>query len=482
LSKLRSASLNLTFKIECMKINEYLYFLSFIVSLLLGGLSFVISRQLKSKEFMHLTEFWGSLAGLSAISYIFRTGNGPMIGLSLLGWIWPIKTIIQVAQDMSGVQLYHPSKVIIPAVGGFITLIMASNGFSFAAFSTPFCLSIGVVGGIILFEVFKKSLKGSRSFLGNVSFSFLGLLFFIQLVYPLWRFSSFSTYGVTAQLLVLIGLAATTLSFYMEILKERQGKMCESVLKERSDQFVGQSKYSELGMMSAGIAHEINNPLAIIQAKTTQLLRLIRDPGRISEVTNGLEQILYTSERINRTIQGVREFVHQDEAVPYEEFSVKHLVDDVLAFCGQRMKNHGVNLRFYGVDNYSLRGHKIQLEQVLLNLLNNAFDAIEFLPDKWIELSVRQTENSIQIYVKDSGSGIPPETASRMMEAFYTTKKVGKGTGLGLALARGIVEKHGGSLAYIGNTRHTTFMLELPKPGIFRPLSSDADQGRAPLH
>lgn len=237
----------------------------------------------------------------------------------------------------------------------------------------------------------------------------------------------------------------------------------ENMLKERTAQLLGQSKYSELGMMSAGIAHEINNPLAIIQAKTTQLLRSYRDPNKQKDLADGLQQILYTSERIDKTIQGIREFVHQDDKFSDEEIRVPDLVNDVLAFCGQRMKNHGVNLRFYGIENKTVRGHRIQLEQVILNLLNNSFDAIEFLPDKWIEMSVQETPEATQIFMKDSGVGIPPEIAERMMEPFFTTKDLGKGTGLGLALAFGIAQKHGGKLEYVNGPQHTTFLLELPK-------------------
>ena len=423
------------------------------------------SRRLKSSEFKHLTEFWCALTTMMVISFALQAQNETLAALSLLGWIWPVKTIFQISEDMSGGEFFFRPKVITMAVGVFLTLALATYDYPFMVYTFPFCLSVAVVGLMILIDVYKNRKIKIVSPLGHVSFILLGLFFLVRALYPFWRMSDFGIYGATANLMILIGLGSSTLAYYMEVMKVRHENQLESALRERNNQLFGQSKYSELGMMSAGIAHEINNPLAIIQAKTTQLLRILKTPERHKEIADGLEQILYTSERINRTIQGVREFVHQDERVQDEQFSVKNLVDDVLAFCGQRMKNHGVNLRFYGLENYTLSGHKIQLEQVLLNLLNNSFDAIEFLPDKWIEMSVHETEHTIQMYFKDSGSGIAPEIASRMMEPFYTTKNVGKGTGLGLALAKGIVEKHGGSLVYVGNTRHTTFMLELPKAG-----------------
>lgn len=238
----------------------------------------------------------------------------------------------------------------------------------------------------------------------------------------------------------------------------------ERMTRDRDSKLFSQSKYSELGMMSAGIAHEINNPLAVIQARTQQLLRMYRDSGKQEEIGEGLHQILYTSERINRTVQGIREFIRQDDKNPDQEIPLKKIVDDVLAFCGQRMRNHGVNLRFYNIENFKVMGNKVQIEQIFLNLLNNAFDAIEFLPDKWIEISAHDANDRLQVYVKDSGAGIPPEIASRIMEPFYSTKDAGRGTGLGLALAGGIAEKHGGKLTYVQKANHTTFLLEFPKP------------------
>jgi signal transduction histidine kinase len=443
---------------------EILFFLTFFITLLLGGLSFVISRRLNSHEFKHLTLFWASLGTMTVISYIFQSNNEAIVALSLFGWIWPLFAINQVAEDISKLRLMDRTKIMILTLGVLTTLILANNFYPFMVYTAGFTLAYGVVGGIIIYEVYRRLSKKHLSILGSSTLVLLALYFVIQMTFPLWRMNQYFFLGMAAHLLVLVSLAASTISFFIEKLNERDEKKIKSVLKERNDQLLSQSKYSELGMMSAGIAHEINNPLAIIQAKTTQLLRIVREPTRVQEISDGLEQILYTSERINRTIQGVRAFAHQDEHNLNEEFSVKTLMDDVLAFCGQRMKNHGINLRFYGIQDCMLRGYKIQLEQVVLNLLNNAFDAIEFLPDKWIEVTVKETDSSIQMLFKDSGSGIPPETASRMMEAFFTTKKSDKGTGLGLALARGIIEKHGGSLEYVDQGQHTTFKVELPKP------------------
>src|SRR5690606_18507299 len=115
-----------------------------------------------------------------------------------------------------------------------------------------------------------------------------------------------------------------------------------------------------------------------------------------------------------------------------------------------------------GLDKVTIKGHRIELEQAFLNLINNAFDAVFELDEKWIEISAMETRDKIEIYFKDSGWGIPKEIQNKITEPFFTTKKE-RGTGLGLPLVKGIIEKHHGTFCYIDKSQHTTFMLVLPK-------------------
>lgn len=441
---------------------EFILFLSLFITLIMTLVTYISNRKLQKRELNHLTEFWASLFVNVSFYLLIREGEARLIGLSMLGWIWPLRATKLVFSDLAGANVMHRWQFYVMSIGAFLSLALSLYGESFTAMTLPFALCVGGLSLYSLYRTYSKLTPIQRTPLMFFTLGFFGLLFLERLSFPFWRMSPAQDYGFTLTLLSILGISVVILAgiFHDQIIK--QTLVTEDLMNDRNQKLLGQSKFSELGMMSAGIAHEINNPLAVIQARTTQLLRIYRDPERQKDLADGLQQILYTSERINRTIQGVREFVHQDEKGPMTEIALKDLFDDVLAFCGQRMKNHGINLRFYGLEKFSVVGNKIQLEQIVLNLLNNSFDAIEYLPDKWIEVSCHPHEERIRIYFKDSGSGIPEEISTRMMDPFFSTKDLGKGTGLGLALARGIAEKHRGSLQYLTDCSHTTFLLELP--------------------
>jgi C4-dicarboxylate-specific signal transduction histidine kinase len=105
----------------------------------------------------------------------------------------------------------------------------------------------------------------------------------------------------------------------------------------------------------------------------------------------------------------------------------------------------------------------VQIEQVLLNLLNNSFDAIQTLEEKWIRVEIKSDANNVEWHVIDSGRGIPEDVAEKMMLPFFTTKEVGKGTGLGLSISSGIMRSHMGELLIEKNAEHTTFVIRIPR-------------------
>jgi signal transduction histidine kinase len=107
-------------------------------------------------------------------------------------------------------------------------------------------------------------------------------------------------------------------------------------------------------------------------------------------------------------------------------------------------------------------GNSIQISQVILNLLNNAFDAIQDATDKWIKIQTYIEHGQVQIRVTDCGHGISNEVAKKIMQPFFTTKPIGKGTGLGLSISKGIVEAHQGKLTIDTESKNTCFVITLP--------------------
>ena len=224
------------------------------------------------------------------------------------------------------------------------------------------------------------------------------------------------------------------------------------------------SRLSTLGEMAAGIAHEINNPLTIIQCKSKILKRKFEEGVLDSKINlKDFEVINDTVDRIVTIVKGLKTYSRNSEHDPLRPANLKSLLDETFSLCLDRFKFSGVNVGITCPASIELNCRPAQISQVLINLISNSYDAIIDLNEKWISINVLEDADHFKVIVKDSGKGIPESIATKMTQAFFTTKEVGKGTGLGLSISMGIMETHGGHLLYDSRESNTTFILSFPK-------------------
>jgi len=222
---------------------------------------------------------------------------------------------------------------------------------------------------------------------------------------------------------------------------------------------------SALGEMAGGVAHEINNPLAVIKNISGQLQEVLDDdPLDISLIKDMASQVENTTNRIAKIVQGLRSFSRDGSKDPFHMVNIQRLVEETLSFCNERFKNDGTQILVEDFDkNLCFDGRATEVSQVLLNLLNNAHDAITGFKEKWIKISVVDQSNWMNIQVTDCGGGIPIEVREKIFQPFFTTKDIGKGTGMGLSISVGIIKGHNGELKLDTQCPNTRFVIRLPK-------------------
>lgn len=236
-------------------------------------------------------------------------------------------------------------------------------------------------------------------------------------------------------------------------------------IAEQQTQIVNSSRLAAVGEMAAGVAHEINNPLLVIAGKVEQVRRLgERAPLDPSLVMKNMDSIRATVERIAKIVTGLRSFARDSSGEPLESASVRGIVEETVALCAERFRNHSIELEVVPFADFRIRCRPYQIAQVLLNLLNNAFDAASVGADsaRWVRLEARVEGTAAEFVVTDSGGGVSAAHRDKIMMPFFTTKEVGKGTGLGLSISQGIMAEHAGSLMLDADSAHTRFVARMP--------------------
>lgn len=243
-------------------------------------------------------------------------------------------------------------------------------------------------------------------------------------------------------------------------------KALERTLEQERTVSIQSSKMAAIGEMAGGIAHEINSPLAIIKLMAEQIQEEFEENKTVDRAffDERLKGITGTVERISKIINGLRFIAKDGSNDSFSAEPVDKIIEDTLQFCREKFKSHGIALDTEILaPNLQILCRPWQISQVLLNLLNNSYDAVESLDDKWVRVSTRAVDgSSVEISVTDSGRGISAETREKLMSPFFTTKPVGKGTGLGLSISKNIVTAHKGQLFFDEKHPNTRFVIRLP--------------------
>lgn len=236
-------------------------------------------------------------------------------------------------------------------------------------------------------------------------------------------------------------------------------------LEDQMSKNLNTARLAAVGEMAADVAHEINNPLTVIDLHINKLKKHEVDYNLPLEAALSVTKVQAMVKRIAKIIKGLKSLSRDGNADPKVPFSIVSMVEDVKMLVEMKIKSHDINFDIT-IDDYSLmaEGREVQISQVLVNLIGNAVDAIIHSPEsRWITLTVKDRGDMIYFYVTDSGDGIPEGLQEKIMRPFFTTKELNKGTGLGLSISKGIIEEHEGVLEYNTRSRNTQFIFTLKK-------------------
>src|SRR3989440_7334872 len=238
----------------------------------------------------------------------------------------------------------------------------------------------------------------------------------------------------------------------------------EQELRDKQEQLVQAGKLATLGELTTGVAHELNNPLnniGLFMGNAVDLIELgATDKGQI---VRELDQAMQQVSKATQIISHLRTF-GRAAPVSREPISLRPVIERALSLVQEQLRLHEIEVTLdLGPEEPVVVGNPIQLEQVFINLLAHARDAVVDSPRKAIRISASVGSAAVEIAFVDTGHGIPSGLERRIFDPFFTTKEVGKGTGLGLSITYGIVKEHGGTISVVSTPGEgATFLIQLP--------------------
>ncbi len=248
-----------------------------------------------------------------------------------------------------------------------------------------------------------------------------------------------------------------------ESIKDEELKL----LQEERLKMTNTSKLAAIGTLAGEIGHEINSPLTVIKSITFLLKEMIKN-GEASPdfLVSKLESLESTVNRISNITRSLKNISRKESNEVKFNCSFADLFQDIIGLIDFKIRKNGTKLIYdpnNEVLNKKINCYRIQLSQVLVNLLANATDAVEGRKDPWIKMSANEDREFYYIQIEDSGAGVPDNLKDKIFDPYFTTKEFEKGTGLGLSISRNIVSAHGGDLYLAPEISPSCFVIKLPK-------------------
>lgn len=227
------------------------------------------------------------------------------------------------------------------------------------------------------------------------------------------------------------------------------------------------SKLTALGEMAGGIAHEINNPLSILKGFIDLMRRqILRGEVDLPTFQTYMERSYTTVDRISQIVKGMKRIARDSSHDVLRPYGMNAILDDALDFVQEKFRDSGVGLIVNRLEaDQMIMCRSVEISQVLLNLLTNAFQALENQDTAVVKVNCTVSNGNGRISVEDNGPGIKADILDKIFQPFFTTKDIGKGTGLGLSISRRIIDGHGGKLYLDKESKNTSFVIELPLVG-----------------
>ncbi|MBC7711790.1 MAG: HAMP domain-containing histidine kinase [Rhizobacter sp.] len=355
------------------------------------------------------------------------------------------------------------------AILSFASLELKMSGFEFLVATT---LLAGLVGAstvtlsyfAILFIPFQTLLLLPQVGLiiyfyfsqNHLNFLPLIILYFMYFIYQLKQFATYRK-----ELVQLF-----TYQIELEI-KNQELSDNKDVILDQTIKLIHTSRLAVLGEMSAGIAHEINNPLTIINGSALTLNRMAKsDKLEKESVMKHTEKLNRSVARISKIVKGLKHFSNQSDNVPKDQSEIKEIIGETTQFCQEHLISLGIALKLAEVPLLKIHCHPVQISQVLINLLKNASDALLFETkedEKWISINFKNDNQFFYFIISNGGEKISSDISEKIFQPFFTTKGKEHGTGLGLSISQTIMKDHGGELYYDSNhNNYTTFIIKHP--------------------